>query len=158
MAQTKYNVIMEWEAPEFKHYAKNAAWYITLIILGMLLVAYQIWHKDWFGAVSIAIIAAFVYAYSKLKPKIIPVRISDIGIHLNDFFVPYTHIRHFWIVHNENHQALNIETTAYFNHILSIELEDQDPEIVREILQEALPENSELEETLAQKMAHRFKF
>ncbi len=157
MAQ-KYNVIIEWEAPEFKHYPKNAAWYITLCILASLLVGYQLWNKDWFGAISLGIIGLFVYAYSKHKPQIIPIQISDVGIHLNDFFVPYTHIRHFWIVDTDHHQSLNIETTAYFNHILSIELEEMDPELIREILQEALPENSELEATLAQKMSHHFKF
>jgi hypothetical protein len=154
----KITTFLQWDAPEFRHYPKNAAWYITMFILAALVVGYQAYHRDWFGGISLGVIALFVYFYSKQKPKIITIRISDAGIHINEFFVPYSHIRHFWIVDNSKHKALNIETTAYINHILTIELEDQDPDEVRAILQEELPENSEMEETLAQRISHRFKF
>ncbi len=154
----KITTFLTWEAPEFRHYPKNIAWYITLLFIVGLLALYQIFQRDWFGAISISIIAAFVVLYARHKPGMMAVQITDAGIHLGDTHIPYTHIKHFWIVHNENHQVLNIETTAYINHMLSVELEDQDPDEVRDILQEMLPEHTETAETLAQKIAHRFKF
>lgn len=154
----KFKTILQWEAPEFKHYHKNSAWYLTLLVLAVLFIGYLVYRQDWFGAISLVLIGIFIVAYSRHKPEIITIKISDVGIHIGNFVVPYTHIRHFWIVHNHRHQALNIETTAYFNHILTVELEDQDPDEIREILLDALPENSELSETLSQRVSHRFKF
>jgi hypothetical protein len=39
-----------------------------------------------------------------------------------------------------------------------LELENQDPEAVREFLIKYIPEHPQSEETSAQKMMHRFKF
>lgn len=154
----KYTTLIQWEAPEFRHYPKNFAWYITLLLVVALLVVYQAIQGDWFGAISLTIIAVFVYLFARHKPGSVFVEISDKGIHLNDAFIPYTHIKHFWIVHNDKHQVLNFETTAYINHIQSIELVDQDPEEIKDILQAALPEHPEPQETIAQRIAHKFKF
>ncbi len=154
----RYTTLLEWEAPEFRHYPKNLAWYITLILVVILLVVYQAIQGDWFGAISLTIIAIFVGLFARHKPGTMYVEISDKGIHMNDSFIPYTHIKHFWVVHNEDHQVLNFETTAYINHIQSIELVDQDPDEVRDILQAALPEHPEPQETLAQRIAHKFRF
>lgn len=154
----KFETILEWEAPEFRHYPKNLAWYITLFIITLLLIVYQVYQQDWFGALSVAIIASFVAIFARHQPQVIPIQISDKGIHWGDTYIPYTHIKHFWVIDDEEHRALNIETTAYLNHQLSIELDDQDPEFVREILLELLPEHEEPEPTLAQRIAHRFRF
>ncbi len=150
--------IIEWQAPEFRHYPKNLAWFITFGIIVALIVIYLISRGDWFGAICIAIIAGFFGAFALHKPKIVTVKISTVGLHVDDTDIPYTHIKQFWIVDNDHHKTLNLETTAYLNHLLSIELDDQDADEVQEILSELLPEDVERQETFAQRMAHRFKF
>ena len=150
--------ILEWQAPEFRHYPKNAAWFITYAIIVALLVAYEIVQHDWFGAISIIIIAGLFAAFALHKPKEVMIRLTTHGLHIDDTNIPYDNIRHFWIVDTENHKTLNIETTAYLNHQLSIELHEQDPDEVQEILEELLPENDQAQETAIQKIAHRFKF
>jgi hypothetical protein len=150
--------ILEWQAPEFRHYPKNAAWFITYAIIVALLVAYEIVQHDWFGAISIIIIAGLFAAFALHKPKEVMIRLTTHGLHIDDTNIPYDNIRHFWIVDTENHKTLNIETTAYLNHQLSIELHEQDPDEVQEILEELLPEHEQTQETAIQKIAHRFKF
>ena len=150
--------IIEWQAPEFRHYPKNAAWFITFGIIVALVVIYQISQKDWFGAISIAIIAVFFAAFALHRPKIVTVKISTIGLHIDDTDIPYTHIKQFWIVETDHHKTLNLETTAYLNHLLTIELHEQDADEVQEILEELLPENPDKKETLVQRVSHRFKF
>ncbi len=153
-----YTTYLKWQAAEFRHYPKNIAWYITALLVIGLLVVYQIIKQDWFGAISISILAAFIVIYGRHIPGTMEVQISDKGVHLGDSVIPYTHIKHFWIVHNDKHQVLNIETTAYINHLIGIELEEQDPDEVKNILQKMIPEHTETQETLAQRIAHRFKF
>lgn len=150
--------VFEWEAPEFRHYPKNPAWYITLFVITGLLVAYQILQQDYFGAISIVIIAGFVTFFAKQTPVHVPMQISDQGIHINDDLIPYQRIKQFWIVDDGVHKTLNFETTAYLNHELTVELEDLDADELREFLIDILPEHERIEPTTAQKIAHRFKF
>jgi uncharacterized membrane protein YobD (UPF0266 family) len=158
MAKQKPETIIEWEAPEFRHYPKNVAWFLIFGIVVAVIIIYQIFQKDWFGAISILIIAFFFAAFALHKPKIVNIRISTEGLHINDTFIPYNQIKQFWVVNNDNHRTLNIETTAYLNHLLAIELHEQDADEVQEILQELLPENEESDETFVQRIAHRFRF
>ncbi|QQS22666.1 hypothetical protein IPM19_03480 [bacterium] len=150
--------VFEWDAPEFRHYPKNPAWYITLLILVALLITYEIIANDYFGAISLAVVAGFVIFFGRQIPKQIPIRISDQGIHINNDLIPYQRIKHFWVVDDAAHKTLNIETTAYLNHQLTIELEDMDSDEVREFLADVLPEHEEPQPTTMQKISHRIKF
>jgi hypothetical protein len=157
MAKTPETII-EWRAPEFRHYPKNAAWFITFAIIVALLVFYQIFQHDWFGAISVAVIAVLFGIFAMHRPGIVTVKISTRGLHIDDTQIPFNNIKQFWIVDNDHHKTLNLDTTAYLNHQLSIELEDQDADEVQEILSELLPEKEEQDETIAQRIAHKLKF
>ncbi len=155
---TQPETIIEWEAPEFRHYPKNAAWFITLGLIVAMLITYEIFQDDWFGAISILLIATLFVAFALHRPKNILIQLSTVGIHIEDTHIPYTHIKQFWIVDNDNHKTLNIKTTAYLNHSIAIELNNQDADEVYEVLSELLPENTNVEETVTQRIAHKFKF
>ncbi|HMQ01951.1 MAG TPA: DUF5673 domain-containing protein [Candidatus Doudnabacteria bacterium] len=150
--------VFKWEAPEFRHYPKNPAWYITMFIIIGLFVAYQVILRDWFGAVILVILGIIIYAFARQTPKYVEMQITDRGIHINGDLIPYNRIKHFWIIDDHEHKVLNLETTAYLNHLLAIELESEDAEEIREFLFDILPEHSELEPTITQKISHRFRF
>ncbi len=150
--------VFEWEAPEFRHYPKNPAWYITLFIIMVLLVVYQVVQQDFFGAVSLVIIGALIVFFAKQKPNLVVMEISDQGVHINKDLIPYNRIRNFWILDDGVHKTLNFETTAYLNHILTVELEDIDSDELRDFLVDILPEHHEPAPTLAQRISHRFHF
>ncbi len=158
MSKNIPETIIEWQAPEFRHYPKNAAWFITFVIIAGLLVFYQVFQKDWFGAISVGVISILFGVFALHRPGVVTVKISTLGLHIDDTQIPFNNIKQFWIVDSENHKTLNIETTAYINHQLSIELEDQDSGEVQEILEELLPEKDEQHETVAQRIAHKLKF
>jgi len=61
-------------------------------------------------------------------------------------------------VDSPNHNTLNFETTSYLNRTKIVELEDQNPEYIREFLLQYLPEHDEKEETAAQRFMHRMRF
>ena len=150
--------VFEWSAPEFRHYPKNPAWYITLIIVVALLVTYEVIAKDYFGAVSLVIVAGFVVFFGRQEPKAVPMEISDQGIHINEDLIPYQRIKYFWVVDDGVHKTLNFETTAYLNHLLTIELEDMDADEIRDFLIDVLPEHENTAPTIAQKVGHKIRF
>ena len=125
-----------WQAPEFRHYPKGYGWYFAL------------------GAISVMIVGYF----AKQQPQVVEIEITNKGIRYGAIIFPYKQIKHFWIVSNERHRTLNIHTTAWLNNMIILQLEDQNPEIVREYLINYLPEHTETEETTAQRLMHRLKF
>jgi hypothetical protein len=158
MPKPNEHILLAWQAPEFRHYPKNAAWYLTLLIIALLIITFQIIQKDIFGAVSIVIFTIFIYIFSRQRPRIVNIRLTTAGIGIDESFIPYKSVKHFWVVDNQNHRTLNVETTAFLNRTLILELADQDPDTVRNIMSELAPEHSETEETFAQRIMHKLKF
>lgn len=155
MAEKPY---LSWEAAEFRHYPKNMAWYITMGIVVLLILAFEILQKDFFGAISLAVIAIFIIIFAMHKPSVIKIELTSEGIHIERSFIPFAQMKYFWIVNNENHKTLNIETTAYINRTILVELENQDSDEVRGVMLQEVPEHSSTEETFVQRLIHRLKF
>ena len=150
--------IISWQAPEFRHYEKNHAWYITLAAVSILIIGFFAIERDFFAAVCLAIIAAFIFFFARQKPQIVVIELDHRGVKFGNLMFPYKQIKHFWVVHNERHKTLNLQTTAMLNNLMILELEKQDPETIRRFLLSHLPEHEETEETPVQKIMHRFKF
>jgi hypothetical protein len=157
MAQ-KEKLLYSWQAPEFRHYEKNIAWYITLFVITGLIMAFLVMQKDIFGAISVFIFGIFIFIFSRQKPRDVNIYLTTEGIRIDESFIPHKSIKHFWVVANENHKTLNVETTAYLNRTIIIQLADEDPDIVRSTMAQLAPEHSEVNETFAQRVMHRLKF
>jgi hypothetical protein len=150
---------ISWQAPEFRHYPKNLGWYITLIAITILVDAFFIIvESDIFAAVSLSIIAALFIVFARQTPQTVTITLNSKGVDFGNLFYPYKQIKYFWVVNNQNHKTVNFHTSAFVNNILILELENQEPDRVRDFLIKHLPEHSETEETSAQRMMHRFKF
>ena len=152
------NKTLSWQAPEFKQYEKTAGWYATLIAVAVLVVGYFAIQRELFSAVTMVVVAAVIVYFSRQQPQLLTVTLNHRGIKFGTLFVPYKQIKHFWVVHNAHHKTLNIHTTAYLNHFLVFELEEQDPDEVRQFLLPYFQEHDEEHEALTQSIAHRFKF
>lgn len=151
-------VLHSWEAREYPHYKKNFAWYVTFLAILVLIIGFQIVQEDIFGAVCLGILGLLTIVFASIPPKMVLVLLTPRGVHMEDLFIPYAKMRHFWIVDDNKHKTLNIETRAFLQKVLVLELHDQDPEKIRSILQQILPELDESEPTMSQKFMHWFKF
>lgn len=152
------NILMSWNAVEFEEHEKGPGWYLTFVVIAFLFVVYELFIKDYFGAITLAIIAGIAYSFSRLKPKDIVVQITDKGVLLNEFFVPYSNITHFWFVDHAHSPLLHIETSAFINRYVVVHLFQQTPEQVRAILSRYVPEASIDQEPLAHRIARFFRF
>jgi hypothetical protein len=150
-------IYTQWQAPQFVHYEKNASWYgiFSLVVIG--LIAILIWRHDLFGAISIGVVAVIALIFSRHKPEIIDIAISNYGIHSAEHHISHTNIKHFWIVDNNRHRTLNVHTDSGLGRIVIFQLGDADGEAVRAALSNFAQEH-EGEETLAQKIMHKFRY
>jgi hypothetical protein len=150
---------LSWEAAEFKHYPKNMGWYVVLIAVTLMVMAFFIIiQSDIFAAVSLGILALLIIFFAGQKPQRVEIELNSKGVRFGNITYPYKQLKYFWVVHNERHRTINFHTSALLNSVLILELESQDPEQAREYLLQYLPEHSETEETPVQKVMHRFKF
>ena len=148
-----------WQAPEFKDYHKNLGWYITLTAITILTVAFfVIVEDDIFAAVTLGLIGILIFIFSRQKPQIVNIELNDRGIQFANIFYPYKQLKFFWVVHNQNHQTINVITSAFINNLLILELLDQDPEEIRKFLIKYIPEHQETQETPIQRIMHKLKF
>ena len=158
MTTQKQNSI-SWTALEFRHYEKSVGWYVTLLAVFALITAFFVLvQKDWFGAICTVLLAGLIVFFSRQQPKAVEITVDSKGVSYGKIFHSYKQLKSFWVVHNQNHKTLNLHTTAHFNNLLILELEEQNPETVREFLTAFLPEHPETEESSIQKVMHWFKF
>ncbi|GAC1413374.1 MAG: hypothetical protein NVSMB66_5170 [Candidatus Doudnabacteria bacterium] len=150
--------IFSWTTQEFEHYEKGSGWYITLAILGFMIIAYDIYLHDYFAAITILILVAAVYFFSRQIPREVKVTITNKAINIDQVAFPYNSIKRFWIVDRNNSRQLTLETTAYLNRYVILLLNDVNPDKISDILKEYLPESEPNQETLAQRIARKLRF
>jgi len=149
---------ISWQAPEFRHYEKNAGWYITFAAIALLVTGFFIFEKDIFAAISTVLLAGIIWFFAAQKPQVVTVELNNQGIKFGSVFFPYKQLKYFWVVSNQNHKTLNFHTSTYINNVIILELMDEDPEQVRTFLLPHLPEHHETQETAIQKISHKLKF
>ena len=152
-----HNILAEWTAHEFQHREKGPGWYLTLAVLAVLIVAYELIQRDYFAALTLFIAAVVIGYAASLYPDEITVSISDDGIHIGDSFVPYHNIRKFWIVSHDKANEIHLETTAYFNSHLIVQLAEEDPKEIREILRNYIPESRPNYEKVSHRISRRLR-
>ena len=152
------NQIFSWQTKEFEHYEKGAGWYLTLTLIGLMIIAYEIWLRDYFAAVTILILLVIVHFFARQIPREITAEITDKGVRLNKAFFPYHNLKRFWIVDHDRASQVQLETTAYLNKTVIILLSGQNPDQIAKILRQYLPETRPNEETVSQRIARRLKF
>lgn len=149
---------MSWNAIEFEEHEKGPGWYLTFAIIAALFVLYELFIKDWFGAITLAIVAVVAYMFSRLKPQDVLVQLTDRGLLLNNFFVPYSNVQHFWFVEQHASPMLHIETNAFINQYVVVHLHDQSVEQVRQVLQPYIAEIGFDQEPLSHRIGRFFRF
>ncbi len=147
-----------WHAPEYRHYEKSIGWYVTFGAIALLIIGFFIIEKDYFAAVTTGILAGLVVFFAQQYPQMVEVSLTNKGVNFGNLHYPYKQLKYFWVVHTKHHKTLNFVSTTYINNTIIVELEDQDPDEIRDFLIQHLAEHHETEATTTQKIMHRVKF
>ena len=148
-----------WKAPEFIAYDKSAYWYVIAAIIGLALVGFAIYQKSIITGIMFGLLTLVVIFYSRRSPRALTHKIDSLGITVGDTVHPYKTIKSFWIIYEpEYNTTLNLETTAYLNREISLQLANQDPVVVRRFLKKFLFEDLEKEETITDTLARKLRF
>ncbi len=136
----KFNVLLGWQAKEHEHLGQDIDWVWTIGIIGVAATTASLIIKNYLFALLIIFITIAVIIKGIKKPKIIDAKLTNIGIVLENELFPYENIKSFYIKNDPDRSLLVIRTSALLSPVIQVPLEDIDPDDIREILAEYLPE------------------
>ncbi|KKP36609.1 MAG: hypothetical protein UR27_C0016G0006 [Candidatus Peregrinibacteria bacterium GW2011_GWA2_33_10] len=144
------NAVISWETPQFIKHQKGKLWFVIGALIVFSFVIWGLVNNSW--TMSIAFLAfAAVYYISHLKePKIITIKISQIGIKIGADFYPYSSIKYFWIIYKPPYvQTLHLKLSLNTFSEIEIQLSGQDPSEIRDYLLRQIPEIEGKEESFS---------
>ena len=147
-----------WIADEFKKHEHDRGWYAGLFLMGTILIGWGLYTNNLIATLLFVLIVFTLYVLSHKDPDKIRIEISPQGVHVNEIFHPYHSLNGFWLMYDPPHLAtLNFETKKGLNRHLIIELEEQDPEDIRDYLLHFLPEETDYEERFIDFLVRKLK-
>lgn len=151
--------LYSWEVDEYPRHTRSVYWYIIGAIVGVALVVYAIATANFLFAVIILMIGVITLLSTFLPPDKIPVVITNTGVVVGDMYYDYDAIRDFSIAYDPPEiKYLYFEFLSPWQPLLSIPLENNDPNEIREHLLSYCMENLDrTEETLTDIMRRLYK-
>lgn len=129
------DILVNWEVDEYPHHERSRAWYVLTGLIGIGLIVYAVLTSNFLFAIIILMSAVIMMLSLFTKPDKIPVIITSTGIVIGDMYYDFQSIRDFSIVYDPpDVKLLYLDFFALTHPMLSVPLEDIDPNIVRESL------------------------
>lgn len=151
--------LLSWEAPEYIRHHRGRNWYIVagLVLAGLL--TYAFFTGSLTMALAFILLAAVFLLAERKQPRRLITRVTDLGIEHGGEFYPFHHINAFWLVYYPplvTAMYLRVIKGRHIKH-LRIELGDQMPQEVRELLLKELPEIEGAREPFSDLLARLLK-
>lgn len=151
-------ILISWEAPEFVHHERDVKWYILAVLGVVFMIGFSLYTKDWFFLFILPFIIAGTVVYLKTPPKLRTYSISRLGVRVDDRFYSFDNLHSFWVIYNDQVRRLYILQNKKLTQPLFVELDDQDPVLIKNILKRFLHEEEKRDENYAEKLSRILKF
>lgn len=127
--------LLSWETWEFPLVERSRRWYIIAGSLGIGLILYGILTANFVFSVIVLMFAVITLMRDLKKPDRVQVFLTTAGVVLGGEFYKYEDIRDFSITYDPpDVKSLYITFHRRFQPMLSISLEDMNPNVVRTAL------------------------
>jgi len=134
-------VLLEWKTPEFVPTERSKSWFTVAGIIVLSLVIYAIYSNSATMAVVFLLLAGMFFLTHRQKPRLLTVKITDLGIEYDNKFYSYHQINAFWMVYHPPYvRSLYLRLGGKTYKYLKIELNYQNPIELRKLLLKELPE------------------
>lgn len=148
-AQTKDDVLLEWDGMSFDKKDKGLKWYLLAVLFILVLIGVLIWQRDWYAiGITVVVSAVFFWYLNAHEPEQRHFSITPLGIMVDDRLYPFSEIHSYWVVYNQSVKKLYIAFTRKYLPPLNISLENIDPVVLKSILGRRIPEQTKRGENL----------
>ncbi len=155
---TEEKIAVSWTTPEFTYHQKSSGWLAALAIITLALFAIAMLMQNYIFALLILLLSFLVYIQALRKPPKIKIVISEKGIGIQENFYQYKELKSFWLFDDPEIRILSVESKkSLLHHRIAIPLADRDPNEIRQLLIQFIPEKRQ-EEVLTDIIARKLKF
>lgn len=156
-SKSRGTTLLKWTAAEYEYHEKGPVWRLLAIIAIMGLILYGIIADSYAFSFVIALFAG-VYFITHKPPRNVEVKVTDMGIVVDDRFYEYSNMRHFWILlRSDDVATFNVRLIKNLVKELSIFMGDQDPAELREVVSRFIPEITGKEEHFSDWLTRKLK-
>ncbi|MFC1787929.1 hypothetical protein ACFLZY_01790 [Patescibacteria group bacterium] len=129
------SALVGWEVDEYPQHDRSRLWFLVAGIVGVALIVYSVATANMLFAVIVLMIGVIILVSSMKTPDKVQVIVTTTGVLVGDSYYEYKDIKDFAIVYNPPEtKLLYIDFESGWKPLLSIPLEDTDPNEVRESL------------------------
>lgn len=134
--------MIRWEIDESARNRRGRAWYVIMILTGGSLLIYAVASANFLFALLVLMFALVIYLTSLRRQETVTVEMSPDGITIAKDFYPYREIRRFWFVYEPPEvKNLYLDFKAVTKSLMTLPLIDQNPNQIRQLLGQYLPED-----------------
>lgn len=127
--------LISWETWDYPPVERSRTWYVIASILGAAMLVYAIVTANYLFAIILLMIGVILLMNGLRHPKRVEIHITNLGIVIGDTFHDYKDIKDFALVYEPPIvKNLYIDFNSVLRPLISISLEDIDPNLVREAL------------------------
>jgi len=110
---------LSFAAKDAHHHPKNHFWYIGIGLLGLAGIALLYQAGEYLLMVGVVALLLAMFRLAHVEPSQRQVRLTDRGLYWGDEFLPYFHLRAFWVAETEGLinvyiERLNTSPTLHF--------------------------------------------
>ncbi len=138
--------LLGWETWEFPPQDRSKAWYAVAGVIATALIVYAIITTNYIFAIAIMMLGVITLISNFRKPRRIEVFLTNLGVVVGSEFYPYEDMKDFSIVYKPPVKNLYLDFKSVWQPMVSIPLEDINPNEVREVLLPYAFENLERED------------
>jgi len=151
--------LVSWEMWDYPPHERSRNWYIISSIIGGALLIFSVVTSNYLFAIIILMTGVILLMKGLQHPKRIEVHITDMGIVVDNTYYDYKDVKEFALVYEPPLvKTLYIDFNSILKPMISIPLEDTDPNAVRETLLPYVFENLDREdETLTDMLQRMYK-
>lgn len=143
-------LLLHWKAPEYILHKKSTRWFMVAGVIILMLIAYAIYTDSATMAIVFILLAGVYYLTHNQHPKVIDIKITDLGVFVGNTFYHYHMINSFWLVYHPPYiNTLNLRLAGKTMSKVVIQLDRQNPVEVRQVLSKEIPEVEGEEEGLS---------
>lgn len=151
-------VLVQWDAPEYQVQKKTTAWYVVFGVVVALLLFSAVLTRSFLSGIVFGLLAFLVLLYSERPPRTARFQLTPDALIINDRRYPFSQLDAFNIVESPSGRLLLLRSRRLVMPLIHVPLGEQESDLIRPFVQDALREDPDLREPLADLLAHRLGF
>jgi len=147
---------ISWQAPEYYFKKKSGAWYIWFSIIAIAILGFALYTGDYLMFITLLLLFLVAYSIANRKPDVVQIEISGKGIQIAQKFYNYNDLKKFWFAYYPPEvKLLYLEPKKRLLPAVQINLDDTDPNDVRELLLKFLSEDPDGQESFTDRLMRK---